>query len=432
MKSVNIVIVVIAVCAVALGVSGAKTGYFWHFTDTHWERDYTPGTTPGRSGGRCHVDKGTGEHCGVFGDYDCDTPTVILDAVQEKIIEESKKEKPKFILWTGDHFSDFDGNASIGDVEKVLTDITERLKVMKKELKVPIYPIIGNHDTFPSFQFPQEGPFFVYEFCRKNWGDFLSHKSLENHKINQFYSERVMPGLRIVAINTAMFFCCNSLIPLSTIDPGGQNAWLRAELLDAQKAGDKVFLIAHVPFGLDEVRRIYHMWSMFHDQLLEALDGFHGNTLVASFYGHNHVNSFKMLRNSDGSGVSVGFETGSVTPKPLENPSITKYIFDLEAPFTIRDRINYYIDIEESNRVGKAVWKKCFSTSEDYNLPDCSPDSMQSFIDRLYTDRPLFETFYYNFWSNYQHRDCDKKCQREMICTLEFVNMSDVDNCIMS
>jgi len=274
--------------------------------------------------------------------------------------------------------------------------------------------------------------FFVYDFVRKNWGAFLSQESLDHMRdSNQFYSERVMPGLRIVAVNTAMFFCANVLIPLTSVDPGGQNAWLREELADAKKAGDKVFLIAHVPFGLDEETRIYQMWRVFHDQLVEAMDGYHGNTIVASFYGHNHINSFKIMRNSDGSGASVGFLTSSVSPKPLENPSITKFVFDLQAPFTIRERINYYIDIEESNKVGEVVWKKSYSTAENYGLTDCTADSMMKFIENMRTDRALFDQFYSHLWANYQHRVCDKSCQKQMLCTLEFINMTDVNVCVL-
>jgi len=188
------------VCLLLLSiVSSAKTGYFWQYTDTHWQRDYTPGATPGKTG-HCRVDKGSGEHCGKFGDYHCDTPAVIIDAIEQKIIEDSEKDKPQFILWTGDHVSDYDGNTSILDTQDVLMDITNRLRSMKKQVGVPVYPIIGNHDTYPSFQFPAKGPFFVYDFVRKNWGDFLSPQSLENARVNQFYSERVIPGLRILQL----------------------------------------------------------------------------------------------------------------------------------------------------------------------------------------------------------------------------------------
>jgi len=423
-------LLILIISVIALEVNSAKTGYFWQFTDTHWEKDYTPGTTPGKAG-HCRVDKGTGEKCGPYGDYHCDTPSVILEAIHQRIIDESQNEKPQFILYTGDHVSDYDANASISETEFVLKDITTRLSNLKKYVGVPVFPIIGNHDTYPSFQFPAEAPFFVYDFMRNNWGEFLSQKSLENFKTNQYYSERILPGLRIVAINTAMFFCANALIPLSAIDPGGQNAWLRAELEDAKKAGDKVFLVAHVPFGLDEETRIYQMWRVFHDQLVETMDGYNGNTIVASFYGHNHINSFKIIRNSDGSGAHVGFLTSSVSPKPLENPSITKFVFDLQPPYTIRERINYYIDIAESNEKGKIIWKKCYSTVENYGLSDCSADSMMGFINRMRTDRSLFDQFYSHLWANYQHRECDKECQKEMLCTLEFINMTEVDQCVL-
>jgi len=429
MRTLSLVLVVL-ISVIALEADSAKTGYFWQFTDTHWQRDYTPGATPGKAG-HCRVDKGTGEHCGPYGDYNCDTPTVIVEAIEKRILEEAEQEKPQFVLWTGDHVSDYDANASILDTQEVLKDITNRLKALKKNLDVPVFPVFGNHDTYPSFQFPAKAPFFVYDFVRKNWEGLLSSESLENFKVNQYYSERVLPGLRIVAINTAMFFCANALIPMNAADPGDQNAWLRAELEDAKNAGDKVFLIAHVPFGLDEETRIYQMWRVFHDKLVEAMDGYHGNTIVASFYGHNHINSFKILRNSDDSGAHVGFLTSSVSPKPLENPSITKFVFDLQAPFTIRERINYYIDIAESNEQGQVVWKKSYSTAENYGLADCSADSMMQFINNMRTDRSLFDQFYSHLWANYQHRVCDKNCQKQMLCTLEFINMTEVDKCVL-
>lgn len=431
-KAFVLAVAIVAVCVAVKTVQAAgKTGYFWQFTDTHWQRDYVPGTTPGKKG-HCRVDRGTGDKCGPFGDYNCDTPTVLLEAIEQRIVDDAAAERPQFVLWTGDHVSDFDGNTSIKDTQDVLADITRRLEVLQRRVGAPVFPLVGNHDTYPAFQFPARAPFFVYDFVRQNWGAFLSKASLDRMAgANQFYSERVMPGLRIVAVNTAMFFCANFLMPLTAQDPGGQNAWLRAELADARAKGDKVFLIAHVPFGLDEETRIYQMWQGFHDRLLDAMDGFHGNTIVASFYGHNHINSFKLLRNRDGSGASVGFLASSVSPKPLENPSITKYVFDLDAPFTIRERINYYIDLAESNAQGRVVWKRSFSTAESYGLADCSAASMQHFIDTMRTDRTLFDKFYSHLWANYQHRPCDARCQKQMLCTLESVNITEVNVCVL-
>ena len=43
----------------------------------------------------------------------------------------------------------------------------------------------------------------------------------------------------------------------------------------------------------------------------------------------------------------------------------------------------------------------------------------------------LFDAFYSRLPSNNPHRECDNKRRSEVICTLEFVNITNVSACVL-
>ena len=37
------------------------------------------------------------------------------------------------------------------------------------------------------------------------------------------------------------------------------------------------------------------MWNTFNDQYVRSLEGFNGNTIAASFYGHHHWTTYRII-----------------------------------------------------------------------------------------------------------------------------------------
>lgn len=92
------------------------------------------------------------------------------------------------------------------------------------------------------------------------------------------------------------------------------------------------------------------MWSTFNDQFVRALEGFNGNPVVASFYGHYHWATFRLITDENvtvatNKNSHVAFVSSSLTPAKDVNPVFTEYTYLTKAPYTVIDRSYEYIGL---------------------------------------------------------------------------------------
>jgi len=413
--------VLVVLVSLVLCVVEGLTGRFIHLTDTHLLRAYGVGTDPEKN---CIKGKSTGS-AGQYGDYNCDNTWAVQNFTVEAL---KKRTKPDFILYTGDHTAIKDPDQSIDDTIWYINDIARVLREVRAAYgsDVRVFPMLGNHDSFPFYQFPEKGPFYVYEAAAKAWKDFLEPESLETVRIGGYYTELIEPGLRLVVINTAMYFDGNFVFPQWRVDPGGQLAWVRSVLQKAKDAGELVFIAAHVPPGASELSWDYDMWVSFNDQYVRALEGFNGNPVVASFYGHTHFATYKIIANEnvtqiDSTNAHVGFISTSLTPRPHANPAFTEYTFMPKRPYTVTDKIYQYIDIAEANKEGSLKWKETKPYSELFGSKVLDVETMYNAIGRMYKDKDLFRAYFENMRTyGPLAESCDTdRCRNITLCTID-------------
>lgn len=86
---------------------------------------------------------------GYWGDYACDLPVHTLETMFDFISKNQDTLKTDFITWTGDS----SGHNIWDDTESEVTNdallITDLLKSKIKDLGIDVFPIQGNHDTWP-------------------------------------------------------------------------------------------------------------------------------------------------------------------------------------------------------------------------------------------------------------------------------------------
>jgi len=233
-----------------------------------------------------------------------------------------------------------------------------------------------------------------------------------------------------------MFFDGNFVFPIWLDDPGGQFAWLRSVLKKAKDDGELVFLAAHIPPGASELSWRYDMWVAYNDQFVRALEGFNGDPIVASFYGHAHFATYKIITNENITTVNstnahVGFVSTSVTPRPHANPAFTEYTFMSKKPYTVTDRIYQYIDIAEANKEGSMKWKKTKSYSEMFGSKYLDVETMNNAVERMYHDQDLFRTFFEDMrtYGPLSTSCKDDRCRNITLCTINNVLYDRFDAC---
>jgi sphingomyelin phosphodiesterase acid-like 3 len=201
-----------------------------------------------------------------------------------------------------------------------------------------------------------------------------------------------LPGVRIVSLNTV--FWSNKYRSTdfnkgcATVESAAGSAlfvWLESQLADAEKAHEKVWLMFHIPPGIDGwasthpsgggsgadgapakacVDSIVPMWVPERTATFEKLlDRYHGTVLV-SFAGHTHVDSF-MLIGTDGDAKQSVLINPPISPVYDQNPGFR--IVNFRGDGTLADQTTYYLtNLTEAGGSTRGRWKKEYTFSREW------------------------------------------------------------------
>jgi len=423
MNKTGLIILVIAAINIAV-VYGAADGYFWHISDTHSQLDYKAGSDPEKE---CTSGKGS---AGKFGDYKCRSPYIVektaFTRISEIIPPNMKGKKPEFVLWTGDGIAHYKGKYSKEGITLELKNLTALFKHVHTALggKVPIFPVVGNHDTYPQHQLPATN-YWAYDLYASLWKDFLSAEAVKTLKKGGYYTELIKPGLRIIVLNTVLYYTGNHKIPLTEKDPGGQMAWLTSQLKSAKAKGESVYIASHIPPG--PIPGCFHKEFLTH--FLDAMKGYH-SIIRGSFFGHVHRDLIGLLGDAATTDFSPAFIISTATGQG-RNPIFRYYTFDSQKKYAIQDWTTIYLDVPAANKAGKVTWKELYTATTEYGIPDVSPAHLKNLALKFKTDDALFQKYY-------QHRvgnksgvgKCTGDCKKEYVCYILTSYLTQYEKCI--
>jgi sphingomyelin phosphodiesterase acid-like 3 len=200
-------------------------------------------------------------------------------------------------------------------------------------------------------------------------------------------------GVRVLSTNTNFFSIRhrNACGSPSDADPGQATlAWLEAELAAAKQAQEHVWLIYHIPPGIDgyaTLRRgscpaaMIPMWSEPYAALFYALLRRYGDTVAASFAGHTHMDDFRLIGDAGGR-YAFALITPAVSPIFRQNPAFRTVVYD--AAGAILDQTTYDLtNLEETGGAGSVppAWRAEYTFTREWHLPRVDLPS----LDRLYS-----------------------------------------------
>ncbi len=172
-----------------------------------------------------------------------------------------------------------------------------------------------------------------------------------------------------------------------------QIAWLRKQLTEARANGEQVWVMAHIPPGID-VYTTYHRYlfapgeacnvkqpQMFlsSNALGETIAEF-GDVVRLAIFAHTHMDEIKLLRNPDGKAVPVKM-VPSISPINGNEPSFMVAQVTPQTA-TIKD----YEVYSAANAQG-ANWGREYRYSDVYQLPDFSAKSVDQLTTTHIDDR---------------------------------------------
>uniref|UniRef100_A0A8D1B7T0 Calcineurin-like phosphoesterase domain-containing protein n=1 Tax=Sus scrofa TaxID=9823 RepID=A0A8D1B7T0_PIG len=266
------------------GVTRAGQGKFWHISDLHLDPDYKVSQDP------LQVCPSAGSrpvlNAGPWGDYLCDSPWILINS--------SIYLSPQL---------PFPGPLCLFCIHSFIHSFIYSFILLFFLPDTQVYAALGNHDFHPKHQLPA-GSNNIYNQVAELWRPWLNNESIALFKEGAFYSEK-LPGPsgagRIVVLNTNLYYSKNEQTA-NMADPSQQFQWLDDVLSNASRAGEMVYIIGHVPPGFFEKTR-NKAWFRedFNKEYLKLIHKHH-RVIAGQFFGHQHLDSFRMFYDDAGHG----------------------------------------------------------------------------------------------------------------------------------
>ncbi|GFY44530.1 acid sphingomyelinase-like phosphodiesterase 3b [Trichonephila inaurata madagascariensis] len=447
MWKLKLCILLIVLFSVSKRIHCEDHGYFWHITDTHVDQNYS---RTGNVKDMCHEDANPTQNNvsdnGLYGNFYCDAPQYLVNVTIAAMKEIHSN--PDFIIWTGDNLPHTDDFYSDWDVIfEAIKNTTELLTTTFPN--IPIIPCIGNHDTFPPNILPNDNTSSnIYKgyLDKAGWKDLVNESEWSNFLAGGYFSQLVKPGLRIISVNTILWYIPNNLTS-DVPDPGNQFQWLEAVLKNSSSSLEKVYIIGHVPPGY--YNRGGETSPTMHHQHAEAFTKIllkYLPIIAGQFYGHIHLDMFQIFQYNTGTFKGSSLLAPSVTPWHTNtdnnitlpvNPSVRLIHFS-HIDSKLLDYDQYYLNLTKANSMKKVsedlknLYELLYTFTNFYGVPDLSTASLVKVYEDLKQNQTAYDLFFTFLTVGKKSVDCDSDCQVAQLCSMSCITDSEYNMCFRS
>lgn len=306
-----------------------------------------------------------------------------------------------------------------------------------------VYGTIGNHEQSPvnAFQPNDAGSNaqWLYNLAANLWSGWtgpVAASSIE--KIGAYSTKYANGNIRVISLNTNMYYKLNFYLYQSTMqqDPNGQLKWLVSELDAAEKAGENVYIIGHMPMGDSDG---FRDGSNYFDQIVNR----YSSTIAGLFFGHTHVDHFEITysdysKRNFANAKAMSYIAPSLTPTS-GMPSFRVYEVD-PVTFGVLDAVTYIADMTDAAfQTTGPVWTKYYSAKETYgaivNPPvtdanaELTPAFWHNVTDALQASDAQFNAYIARKSRGWQPASCTGDCKTNELCQLRAARGQ--DNCFV-
>jgi hypothetical protein len=346
-----------------------------------------------------------------LGRYGRDSNWMLLRSALQHMAETLPK--PAFVLVSGDFLAhrfrpEFDAAATDHSDAAYRVFVRKTMQFLGQQLEqtfpaTPILPALGNNDEeCGDYQLQPGGPFLAdtLPILHRLVGSAGGPGFDRDWRSYGNYSARV-DGIRVLSTNTNFFSVHyrNACGSPADGDPGQATlAWLEAELAAAKQTEERVWLLYHIPPGIDgyaTLRRgvcpgtMIPMWDQTHAAAFLALLKRYADTIAVNFAGHTHMDDFRLIGDAEG---RYGFAliTPAVSPIFGQNPAFRTVTYDTAGG--ILDQTTYDLtNLPQATTGAGGIppdWRTEYAFTLQWSLPRVDLPS----LDRLYsliTDAPV-------------------------------------------
>lgn len=307
---------------------------------------------------------------------------------------------PAFIIITGDFLChSFQSNYAkyapqYPDSVRSFTSKTIKLMAMMFDRYFPksvVLPVLGNNDSFCGDYMIEPGGGFLNMFARA-WAPLQRNhnKVSDNAFIAGFtkggyytYALKDGSGGKLVLLNTIFFSSnYNNSCETRPANPAADElSWLDNLLKHSRQKNGKLWLVAHIPPGIDVnktingkgscAQNIRTMWRDSCNQVFQRMVIKYASIIRAGFAGHTHMDDFRLLYDAKGVPVYFMHITPAVSPLFANNPGFQSLTYN-KASFKVLDSKTYYLNVNIPN----AAWAFEYDFGKTYGVNGINPASL--------------------------------------------------------
>lgn len=229
-------------------------------------------------------------------------------------------------------------------------------------------------------------------------------------------------------------------------DNSGTFGWMISELQQAEDAGERVWLISHVPSGWDGNVAMPNPSNLFY----QIVDRYSPHVIANVFFGHTHEDQFTIYYAGNASvqtadtALMTGWIGPSVTPMTNVNSGFRLYEVDT-GDFSVYNAYNFFSDVSSYDKLDAT------QSGPRYEFEYSARDTYAPFIEGGWDPQAPLDA---NFWhrvteamernidlvdlhNSYQGRQSDKtpacntqECQQAKICYMRSGSSPISESCI--
>lgn len=288
--------------------------------------------------------------------------------------------------------------------DKTLAFVT--LLIEERFPNTPVYPALGNNDSYSGDYNLAPNSCFLTRTAQ-TWKRLIKGRSntasfLKTFPRNGSYTVKLPGGNGqfLIVLNTVFLSrdynnCCNAQ-PSPDQD---ELSWFEAQLRQASASKQKVWLLSHIPPGVNVYLSLDGGPVTFYkdppdNQRFLRLMTRYSPLITYSFAGHTHMDSFQLVNRGIGETGSVVFITPAISPRFKNNPGFKVFTYDRQK-FSLIDYSTYYLNLMASC----ATWGKEYSFNATYGQTSIDPHSLQDVYLRLNPNIP--GSYYFNLFSKF-------------------------------
>lgn len=401
-------------------------------TDIHVERNYSVGSSTECGLPVCCLDKWGPGDAGPLGDFSCNIPASTIEIFLEKV----KTFEPDIVFFSGDippHTVWDETPQSQLDCTVALVDL-----IARNLTGYNVYPIIGNHEGYPTNLFSAEHLEYTTPFV-ENWKRLwepAANFSLNDVQESGSFSILLRPGLRLVTFNTNYMYTFNwynVLNDRSNKEVDEMRDFVTRSLSDARAQNEKVLLIGHHPPGGADYLVTGSRW-------LEQLVLNYTDVIVLMSTGHTHTDEFRLIYDSLDEPQAIVYVSPSISANGKKNPSMRIYYLD-PITFEVLDYDHYFLDLRPAiayslgNETDYTLpIELLYSAKAEYGLSDLSPQSWHDLTERFNTDDDLLNKHRHHGNADADSRPslCNDHCKASHICRQRNAHYDEYLECVPS